>query len=256
MKVVIDVKKIKLEQLNSVEYAHFIKSMLDLVKSVGLEHLNLEEEAYNKLLKCHEDLTEATRQSRYSKETQKINELDKKRSEYVVFLLSSFRFEQKNPLESKKEAAKILHKAMKNYAGIQSLPFGQKTQTIEGLLFDIKKPEYAPHLKTLEVENAIKLLTEVNNECHKLAAGRAESQISNVLINSKKVRKEATELYRYLVKCVSGQHIVSQSAESANFINLLNKLVTDTMNANKQRLAQALINKKSAKGVDTKSVSE
>lgn len=252
MKVVLDVKKIKLEQLNSVEYAHFIKNMLDLVKSVGLEHLNLEQEAYNKLLKCHEDLTEATRQSRYSKETQKINELDKKRSEYVVFLLSSFRIEQKNPSENRREAAKILHKMLKNYAGIQSLPFGQKTQTIEGFLFDIKKPEYATHLKTLEVENVVKLLTEVNNECHKLAAGRAENQLSNVLINSKKVRKEATELYRYLVKCVSGQHIVSQSAESANFINLLNKLVTDTMNANKQRLSQVTSNKKVTKTTEIK----
>ena len=256
MKVVLDVKKIKLEQLNSVEYAHFIKSMLDLVKSVGLEHLNLEEEAYKKLLKCHEDLTEATRQSRYSKETQKINELDKKRSEYVVFLLPSFRIEQKNPSENRRESAKILHKTLKNYAGIQSLPLGQKTQTIEGFLVDIKKPELAPHLKTLELENAVKLLAETNAECHKLTAGRAESQISKVLINSKKVRKEATELYRYFVKCVSGQHIVSQSEESANFINLLNKLVSDTMNANKQRLAQALINKKAVKPVETKTVSE
>ena len=51
MKVVLDIKNIKLEKLNSVEYAHFIKSMLDLVKNVGLEHLNLEQEVYNKLLK-------------------------------------------------------------------------------------------------------------------------------------------------------------------------------------------------------------
>lgn len=254
MKTILDIKKVKLEQLNNVEYAHFIKSMLDLVKNVGIEHLNLEEEVYNKLLKCYDDLTEATRQSRYSKETQKINELDKQRSEYIIFLLSAFRFEQKNPLQSKKEAAKILNNAMKNYTGIQSLPFGQKTQTIEGFILDLKNVEYAPYLKILGVENAIKLLTEINEECRKLAAGRSEYQILNGLINSKKIRKEATELYRYLVKCVSGQQIVSQSSESANFINLLNKLITDIMSANKQRLAQIVINKKLAtKEENTKS---
>ena len=91
MKVVLEIKNIKLEKLNSVEYAHFIKSMLDLVKNVGLEHLNLEQEVYNKLLKYQEYLTEATRQSRYSKETKKINEWDKQRSKYIVYLLSSFK---------------------------------------------------------------------------------------------------------------------------------------------------------------------
>ena len=252
MKVVLDIKNIKLEKLNSVEYAHFIKSMLDLVKNVGLEHLNLEQEVYNKLLKYQEYLTEATRQSRYSKETKKINEWDKQRSKYMVYLLSSFKLEQKNPLEIRREAGTILYGALKNYAGIHTLPLGQKTQTIEGFLLDIKKPELAPHLNTLGLGNTVRLLTEANTECYKLTTGRAENQLSNVLINSKKVRKEATELYRYLVKCVSGQHMVSQSEESANFIKLLNKLVSDTMSSNKQRLSQGTSNKKVNKTTEIK----
>ena len=132
------------------------------------------------------------------------------------------------------------------------MPLGQKTQTIEGFLLDIKKPELAPHLNTLGLGNTVRLLTEANAECYKLTTGRAENQLSNVLINSKKVRKEATELYRYLVKCVLGQHMVSQSEESANFIKLLNKLVSDTMSSNKQRLSQGTSNKKVNKTTEIK----
>lgn len=244
MKEVLELKKIKLDQLNSIEYAHFLKSMLGLIKNTGLENLNLEQEVYDILTKCHEDLTEATRQVRFSSETQKIKDLDKQRGDYVVFLLSSFRFEQKNPLESRREAAKILHKTLKNYSGIQSLPAGQKTQTIEGFLVDIRKPELAESVNTLGIKHVIDSLTETNQNYQKLVSGRAESQLSNVLINSKNIRKEATILYRYVVRCVEGQHIVTQSTESANFINLLNKLITDTMNANKQRLAQSAVNNK------------
>ncbi|MDO4881528.1 MAG: DUF6261 family protein [Capnocytophaga sp.] len=256
MKLVLDVKNINLIQLNSVEYAHFIKSMLDIIKSIGIEHLNIEEEVYNQLLKRHEQLTEATRQSSYSTETQKINSLDKQRSEYLTFLLSSFRLGRKNPIENKKEAAKTLYNLTKSYTGSQSLPIGQKTQTIEGLLFDLKKPTYIPLLETLEVNNVVELLTEVNKDIQKLVAGRAESQITNVLINSKKVRKEATELYKYVAKCIFSQHMVTQSSESANGINLLNKLITDTMNANKQRLALTISNRKNTKTPDSKQTEE
>lgn len=251
MKTILEIKKVNFDLLNSVEYAHFLKGTLDLVRNSQLTHLNLEQEVYDALLKSHEDLTEATRQVRFSSETQKINNLDKQRCDYVVFLLSSFRFEQKNPIESRQEAAKVLHKLLKRYSGVQLLPAGQKTQTIEGFLVDIKKPELNGYLETLGVQHAVTSLTEANKEYQKLVSGRAESQLTNTLINSRKVRKEATKLYRYLVRCVEGQHIVTQSAESANFINLLNKLITDTMNANKHRLAQISNTKKGNVGEES-----
>ena len=46
--------------------------------------------------------------------------------------------------------------------------------------------------------------------------------------------------------------MVSQSEESANFIKLLNKLVSDTMSSNKQRLSQGTSNKKVNKTTEIK----
>ena len=246
MKQVLDIKSVNLEQLNNLEYAHFIKSTLNLIQNVTLEKINLEQEVYDALVKYQDDLTEATRQTRFSTETQRIVELDKQRGDYVVFLLSSFRFERKNSIVKRKEAAFLLHKVMKRYAGIQSLPSGQKTQTIEGFLKDINKPEYEKAVSDLGIEHTITALTKANQEYQKLVAGRAENQLANTLINTKKVRKEATRLYRYMAKCAFGTHIVTQSEESANFINLLNKLIIDTTNANKLRLSQIAIGKSSS----------
>lgn len=251
MKNILEVKKVNLEVLNSVEYAHFLKNMLDISKGVELEHLNIEQEVLDKLVKCQEDLTEATRQVRFSAESQKINELDKQRDEYVSFFLSSLRIEQKNPMKQRKEAASILYKNLKSYLGIQKLPVGQKTQTINGLLVDISKADLKKNITLLGLDHAVTSLTKANENYHKEVAGRSENQLSNVLINSKKVRKEATELYRYLVKCVEGKYIVSQAQETASFITLLNKVVTDTMTANKMRLAQANAAKKAAENTET-----
>lgn len=251
MKNILEIKKINFDLLNSVEYAHFLKNVLDISKGVEIEHLNIEQEVLDKLLKCQEDLTEATRQVRFSSESQKINELDKQRDEYLSFLLSSLRIEQKNPMQQRKEAAKILYKNLKSYLGTQLLPVGQKTQTINGLLVDISKADLKKNITLLGLDHAVTSLTKANENYHKEVAGRSENQLSNVLINSKKVRKEATELYRYLVKCVEGKYIVSQAQETASFITLLNKVVTDAMTANKMRLAQANAAKKAAENTET-----
>ncbi|ATA89439.1 hypothetical protein CGC58_06690 [Capnocytophaga stomatis] len=238
MKTLLEVKSVKFEQLNNDEYAQFMKSVLNLIQNASLEKLSLDQEVYDMLQKHHEDLTEATRQNRFSNETKRITELDKQRCNYLVFLLSSFRFEQKNAIVERKEAASVLHKNMRTYSGIQSLPLRQKSQTIEGFLKDINKPEFEQYVNTLGVRQTITSLAEVNKECQKLIEGRAESQITNTLINTKKVRREATKLYRYLTKCAVSSHTVFQSSESATFITLLNKLVTDTMNAHKLRTLQ------------------
>ena len=238
MKAFLDVKSVKLEQLNNDEYAQFVKSVLNLVQNASLEKLSVEQEVYDALQSYHENLTEATRQSRFSNETKDITQLDRQRCDYLIFLLSSFRFEQKNAIAERREAAAMLHKNMKRYSGIQALPLRQKSQTIEGFLKDITKPEFEKYVNTLGISQTITSLTEVNKECQKLIEGRAESQVTNKPINTKKVRKEATKLYRYVTRCASSSHAVFQSSESANFITLLNKLITDTMNANKQRTTQ------------------
>ena len=234
----LEINSIRLEKLNNDEFAQFIKVTLNLVQDVTLEKIGIQKELYESLQKRLDDLTEATRQSRQNAETHKIADLDKVRGKLVVFLLSSFRNERGNVVaKNRKEAASALYSLTKNFSGIQSLPLRQKTHTINALLKDLQKPENQKHIETLGLSDSVSTLLDYNQQCENLIQGRADSQLSVVKISSRIPRKEATELYRWLIKYAYATYLLHQNEENTSFIVRLNKLIVDTTLANKQRLA-------------------
>lgn len=237
------IKAIALERLNNDEYAQFIKGVLNLVVNATLEKLAVSEELFEATRKNLELLTEASRQSRLSQETERIVQIDRQRSDVLLFLLSSFRFEQKNVEETRKEAASILYKEFKNYVGTQSLPTRQKSQAIDAFLKDLNKAQFETHIRTLGLQKSVKALVDYNQEYQRLVEGRAENQIANTLINVKKTRKDTNPLYKEIIKYAYSMNVIHPSVETANFIVLLNKLIDDTMSANKQRISQLTTSK-------------
>lgn len=252
----IDISLPNAGKLNNDEYAQFMKGVVKLVNTTTSEKLGVKKDLITAIEKNVELLTEASRQSRSSKESENIRHLDKQRNELLSYLLSSFRLGKKSALVAQREAAQILYLEFKNYKGVTSLPTRQKSQAIDALVKDLEKPTIAAHLNTLGISHSVAPLKEANAKYQELVDVRAENQINTNVINVKKVRKETDVLYKELARFIFANHIVNPSAESTNFNTLFNKLIDDTITANKQRLAQALINKKSAKVVDTKSVSE
>ena len=152
--------------------------------------------------------------------------------------MSSFRNERGNVVaKNRKEAASALYSLTKNFSGIQSLPLRQKTHTINALLKDLQKPENQKHIETLGLSDSVSTLLDYNQQCENLIQGRADSQLSVVKISSRIPRKEATELYRWLIKYAYATYLLHQNEENTSFIVRLNKLIVDTTLANKQRLA-------------------
>lgn len=247
MKQITELRKINLTKLNNDEYAQFIRALHQLIETATAQKLNLEPEVLQELQKQNDMLTDATRQTRLSKETTSINELDKKRSQLVSFLLMTFRNERRNVVETRKEAAIALYNLTKNYSGIQSMPIRSKTQTIEGLLKDLNKPSENAHIQTLGLGETLSALASYNKEVEKLFFGRAEYQVTNKLINTKAIRTQVGKLYKYIAHVSFATNIIEPSAESQTFLDLLNKLIDDTNTAQKQRSATSP-NKAGAKG--------
>lgn len=239
MEQIIEITPLRYEKLNNDEFAQFIKSTINLVEDASLEKLYVQQEWINALKKHTDDLTEASRQSRYSAETQNIKVLDKKRSKLVVLLLTDFRNERNHINQQRSEAATYLYQATKNFSGIQSVPIRQKSQTISALLKDLKKPTETTHLETLGLTEVVQKLEEYNQECQTLIESRAETQVSEVKIKTRVVRTQATKQFKALLKYAFAANLLHPTTESTNFINRLNKLVSDTNTANKQRLSQA-----------------
>ena len=232
MKNIIELKAVNLDKLSIGEYSQFIERVVNLIVKATPEKLFLEDELLPKLQEKLVLLTEVIGQSYASQETKQLNDLDKERNKLSVFLLSSFRLEKNSIEEDRKKAATELHNVSKNYIGLQN-----------GMVNDLYKDENKKHIVTLGLLKTLDLLDEKNKEYQKLSEGRSESQLANKVVSFKKVKKETNELYRRLAKFAFAGNLLHESAESATFVNMLNKLITETMTANKQRLAQALVSK-------------
>ncbi len=230
-------------KLNNDEYAQFLKSAMKLVSTATIEKLAVKQELFDAIQTQLDLLTEASRQSRISQESENINRLDRQRSELLSYLMSSFKLERKSPITSRQEAATALFKELKNYSGTQSLPTRQKSQAIDAMLKDLEKSENTKHIKALGLTQAVASLKESNSGYQELVNVRAENQISAPKIKVKQVRKEANNLFKELVRFAFANDIINPSAESNTFVRLLNKLMTDTMTAYKQRLGQVSASK-------------
>ncbi|MFK8303539.1 DUF6261 family protein [Capnocytophaga stomatis] len=243
MSVLMDISLPNLVKLNNDEYAQFIKGVVKLIDVDNLDKLAIRQELFTDIQTKLDLLTEASRQSRSSKESMEINVLDKQRNELLSYLLSSFKLGKKSSLAAHKEASQVLVNEFKSYSKVQSLPTRQKSQAIDALIKDLEKPEISKHLNALSVSHAVASLKQANTRYQELVGVRAETQATTPLINVKKVRKEAHVLYKELVRFAFSNNVIHPSEESKNFITLLSKLMEDTMNAYKQRLGQLKANK-------------
>lgn len=242
-----EIKVVRLEKLSIGEYAQFIKAAISLVEKTTPEKIGVKPELLSGLKKQSELLTEIIGQSYISKETKELASIDKERSKLSVFLLSSFKVSRNNADRTKKEASVILYDVCKNYIGVQSLPVRTKTQFISSMINDLNKPENKAHIDTLGLSESLTALENNNKAYQNLSEGRAESQLANTFVSFKEVKKATNNLYKILTKYAFATNLLTPTEESKSFINLLNKLIEDTHNANKQRLAQAVLSKKGNK---------
>lgn len=239
MEYAIDISLPNFAKLNNDEYSQLAKGIIKLVEASTIEKLAVKELDFKGLKACVDKLTEASRQTRLSHETEQILALDKQRTELLSYLLSTFRLERKNSLKANKDAATALYKTFKNYTGTQTLPSRQKSQAIDALLKDCTNVSVSQHLEVLRVMHAVNSLKELNKNYQDLVGVRAENQLNAVSINVKEVRKEAVVSMRAILRCALGESVINQSQEANNFLSLSRKLIEDAMIANKQRLAQS-----------------
>ncbi|MDO4880534.1 MAG: DUF6261 family protein [Capnocytophaga sp.] len=256
METIKDVKTIRLEKLSIGEYTQFLKAVISLVEKATIEKVGISTDLFTRLQKQTELLTEIIGQSYISQETKELATIDKERSKLSVFLLSTFRVSRNDADTKKKNAATVLYNVCKNYVGLQSLPVRTKTQFISSMLNDLNKPANKTHIETLGVTASLTVLEKENQAYLKLSEGRAESQVANTFVSFKEVKKESNNLYKVLTKYAFATNLLHPTEESNNFITLLNKLIEDTQNANKQRLAQSVVNKKGSKPEETKPTEE
>lgn len=211
---------------------------LSLDESNGVPSLGISGELVTKLDDVIAQLTELNNQSRASLESEQLVDVDKQRDSIGVYILDRINRSSKLPLEAEREAGKPLALIAKPYVGFYELPVAQETETIKGLLLDLRKAENAAAVQTLGLTSYIAELERLNNLYESLVAQRAATRLANAVDNSKTVRAKGNEVYDDMTSLAFAWSLANPSAEATAFIRSVNALIADAQTAYNQRKGQ------------------
>lgn len=229
---------IRLGKFNNAEYTNLMNRTQGYTLVATAEKLGASETLMNNFTAKLNLLNDIVAHSKASVETAKIQDVDKKADDLIVYLMSSFRTNRTSPIQAHREAAEVLYLKTKPYVGCQTLPQGQQLQMMRGLINDLTSEEMMAHLTTLGLTAVLEELTITLAQYTSLIDQRAASQIENKLEAGKTVRLEMDELYDDLTTIAFVTSVATPSPEATAFVVNMNKLIADTDAAYNQRIAQ------------------
>lgn len=239
MKTIVKITEMGLGKLNNAEYTNLASRTSSLINSTGVEALGIETVDFDRYLELLQTMNELVAQSRISNETAEMQDTDKEREQIGVHLLTVVRTERTSPIASRSAAAQSLYNLLKPYIGFYRLPNEQETVTINGMLNDLAKVEYASAIETLRLVELIESLDSANARYRSLSEQRSGSREAARIDNSKVVRTEMDALYDYMMTVAFVQSVASPTAETAAFVSRMNTILAEVNTAYNQRMAQA-----------------
>lgn len=239
MKEIVKINPIGLGKLNNAEYTNLATRTSTLINSTGAEALGIETADLDRYLELLQTMNELVAQSRISNETVEMQDTDKQREDVGVHLLTVVRTERTSPITARAAAARTLYNLLKPYIGFYRLPNDQETVTINGMLNDLAKEEYATQIETLGLVELIETLDTVNARYRNLSEQRSGSREAARIDSSKVVRAEMDALYDYMLTLAFVRSVATPTAETAAFVTRMNTIIDEVNTAYNQRMAQA-----------------
>lgn len=211
---------------------------LSVDESNGIPALGVSAEQVATLDAVISQLTDLNNQSRISQETETLNETDKQRDNVALYILNRISNSATLPLQEEREAGKYLWNIVKPYAKITYLPLNQETETIKGLLVDLRKPGNTSAVQALGLTTYLNELERLNNLYDSLAAQRVAERLASSADNSKVVRVQGDDIYDDITSLAFAWSLTNPSDEATAFIRSVNALISDAKTAYNQRMGQ------------------
>lgn len=238
MSNIVKLETINFPRLNNAEFTYFAGQVIAFVETGTVEALHMPEAVFTAFKANHARLVELVNQSRIAGETAKIAETDKQEDDLLSYIFTTVKSGRNHPLESKRNAAQTLYNLLKPYTGVQALAQRQQVQTVDGMLADLKKAEYAASIAAIALGDEVEQLEILNTTYKTLLSSRADTQTANPAESAKPVRTEMYGQYDELVTTAWAFSISSPSDALSAFVTSVNKLIADTQAAYNQRIAQ------------------
>lgn len=202
---------------------------------LGAPDLGILAEQVAEMDKYLEQLTDLNNQSRISQETALRAEVDKQRDKVAVYILNRINGAAGLLLQSEREAGIFLANVVKPYTGISNLPLNQETETIKGLLVDLRKEENKKAADALALTPYMSELERLNNEFESLTEQRTNTRLENSIEKSKIVRAKADSLYEDMTDLAYAWSLAHPSDVASNFIREVNALIDEAQASLHQR---------------------
>lgn len=254
MSTFLKIKEARLYSYNNAEYLNFLSRFRSRIplreggeeerpgelslladEPLGAPDLGISAEQVAEMDGYIEQLTELNNQSRISQETASRIETDNQRDKVAVYILNRINGASTLPLQSEREAGIFLANIVKPYTGISRLAFNQETETIKGLLVDLRKEENKTAVAALALTPYMDELERLNNQFAALTEQRTTAQINNAIDNSKIIRAKADSLYGNMADLAFAWSLAHPSEAASNFIRDVNVLIDEAQASLHQR---------------------
>lgn len=212
---------------------------LDVKAAVGASAIGLSPEFVAEFDDYLAQLLEMTRESRAATETVSLGVLDAERDKGAQYLLDKVQSAMKSPVAAEREAATLLWTVLKTYSGITRETVNEETALIDGMLLDMRKPQFSATITTLGLEAGMNELESLNNQYATLVAERDDKQKeAGQRLKTVELREKLGDLFEELCDRAFAHNLVNPTEESKEFILGLNQLTKDTKGRINRRGAQ------------------
>lgn len=207
-----------------------------LASAEGISKLNISAEQVAQMESVIKQMTEQTMQNTSATDTPEMQQCEANRdvaANYVVRRVVNF---NRLPLAAEREAARRLEPIVRPYAAVTSLPAGQETEVIRGLIVDLEKEEHAEDIASLGLKPYIDELERLNELYSRLVAQRDKERSARTgLPVAKTLAVQAQDLLDDMCALANASSLLQPSDEASTFIRETNYLFAQMRTAYKQR---------------------
>lgn len=202
----------------------------------GVPKLNITAEQVEQMNRIIDQLTDLTMQATASEETPEMQQVESERDTVGNYVIRRILEYSKLPLAAEREAAQKMEPSFRGYRNFASLPVAQETEVINGMLYDLAKPEFAEGISTLQLAPYIAELKRLNDRYVELGEARFKTGATRTMdVNTQELTVEAQDLLDDMCALANASSLLQPSDEADTFVREATYLFSQVRTAYKQR---------------------
>jgi hypothetical protein len=235
--------KLSIYDLHNSEFIQYIYYLLEVLKAKKPEQLKVKE-IYDTISSKYQLMTSIFKPERGSDITPQIEEADKRRDTAINGIISLLDAYVYHYIPEKRDAALCLLNEISNHGrGISRFNYQSETSTIESIVTRWKgSSECVSALEKLMITDWVEEMDSANKDFRKYYFERMQEDAENPEIRLKEVRKEVTELYRFLINQLEIFATINSNEVYYDTIRSINEL--------NERYNQLVLARQSSGGAD------